>query len=369
MSDQKNLLFVILFIIILKINGYSNVIASYYGVSEFLIDSNGWKIEMYSYHNDTVHIDSSYFMTTVEDTVFFKKQTIIFSDSSGDEYDPALCVLTNNNLREELLINRKQDKIQVHGPDNYFEENHNRISYGNSQFPPPPENGQSICYYLHDPCSPFLDNSPTIGRINDSRNAKGEVLFNIVDSNSEPLKNIYIYCPWESVTYVRRIGVSDNEGEIKLDFISGKHELYFSPVDSLKDVMYFFQEPNHIKEYIIVYPETTNTVNVQIPDSILTQIDRPQPAIPITDKYRLSNNYPNPFNRSTTFTYQIPIDDYIEIKLFNLQGRLVKTLESGFKTAGRYKVGLAAPNLSSGIFFYRLETANETITRKCMFLK
>ena len=352
---------------------FGNIMPSY-GISEFMFDSTGWKIELYSHWKDSLNIDSSYYLTSLEDTAYFSIDTLKYFSPNGNEYDPVLSVITNSSLYSDLEINERQDTIRIHGPEFYvdsLQENEsignrsNQIYFGFSSFPPSPDKEQSICYYLNSPCSPFLDNSPTIGQVNDNLDAQAALEFSVYDSNEEPLEDISIYC-YRGYTYVHRMGSSDQNGELLVDFISGKHAFIFSPVDTLIDEMRFYQKSNYIKKHLVIYPETTKTVDVQIPDSILSQVNFPE-SIP--EKYKLSDNYPNPFNSSTFFTYQIPIDDYVEINLYDIRGRLIKNLESGFKTAGKYKIDFVAKNLNSGIFFYRLETGNKTITKKCMFLK
>jgi len=88
------------------------------------------------------------------------------------------------------------------------------------------------------------------------------------------------------------------------------------------------------------------------------------PARPV-----LYQNYPNPFNPSTTITYQLPKREYIELLLYNALGQKIETLISGIQNPGLHKEDISLPQLSSGIYFYRLKTNNFTETRKCVVLK
>ena len=65
-------------------------------------------------------------------------------------------------------------------------------------------------------------------------------------------------------------------------------------------------------------------------------------------------NYPNPFNPSTIITFQIPEAGLVSLKVYDLLGREVATLVDEHKTAGSYDVEFNASELSSGVYFYKI---------------
>ncbi|MBE2256170.1 MAG: T9SS type A sorting domain-containing protein [Ignavibacteria bacterium] len=75
--------------------------------------------------------------------------------------------------------------------------------------------------------------------------------------------------------------------------------------------------------------------------------------IPI--EYKLNQNYPNPFNPITNISYQIANEGFVTLKVFDLLGREITTLVNEVKTPGIFEVSFNGSNLSSGIYFYRLE--------------
>jgi len=77
--------------------------------------------------------------------------------------------------------------------------------------------------------------------------------------------------------------------------------------------------------------------------------------IGVPQKFDLAQNYPNPFNPSTKINFALPKDGNVVISVFDNSGRLVSTITEGFKTAGYYSVDFSAANLSSGVYFYKLE--------------
>ena len=81
----------------------------------------------------------------------------------------------------------------------------------------------------------------------------------------------------------------------------------------------------------------------------------------------LEQNYPNPFNPATTIGYHLPQAGRVTLSVFDLLGREIAVLESGFKTAGRHTVRFDGENLPSGVYFYRLR-AGESLSQKRMIL-
>ena len=90
----------------------------------------------------------------------------------------------------------------------------------------------------------------------------------------------------------------------------------------------------------------------------------------LPQEYFLSQNYPNPFNSTTKINYALPIESKVTIKIFNVLGQEVSTLiHNEIQLAGEYTVIYDASNLSSGIYFYRLQSSNFNQVMKMMLLK
>jgi hypothetical protein len=85
----------------------------------------------------------------------------------------------------------------------------------------------------------------------------------------------------------------------------------------------------------------------------------------------LAQNYPNPFNPSTVIKYSVPYKTHITLQVYNLQGKLISTLVNEVKQPGEYAVqfGSASGKLSSGVYFYKLQSENSVQTRKMLLVK
>ncbi len=92
-------------------------------------------------------------------------------------------------------------------------------------------------------------------------------------------------------------------------------------------------------------------------------------VIGVPSEFSLSQNFPNPFNPSTVINFDIPNDANVTIALFDMQGKLVRVLSDGFKTAGYYSLNINAAGLPSGTYFYRLSSGKFTASKRLMLVK
>jgi hypothetical protein len=89
----------------------------------------------------------------------------------------------------------------------------------------------------------------------------------------------------------------------------------------------------------------------------------------IPDKFYLNQNFPNPFNPSTKIKFGLKKQSDVSLYVYDALGRLVKTLIKSSQPAGNYEVEFNAQELSSGIYFYKLETEDFTSLKKMVFIK
>lgn len=86
-------------------------------------------------------------------------------------------------------------------------------------------------------------------------------------------------------------------------------------------------------------------------------------------EFAVGGNYPNPFNATTTILFQLPTQSEITLEVFNMLGQKVTTLAEGTYNAGDHTVAWDAGNHASGMYFYRLSTPDNVITKRMTLLK
>ena len=89
----------------------------------------------------------------------------------------------------------------------------------------------------------------------------------------------------------------------------------------------------------------------------------------IPEDYALFQNYPNPFNPSTLIQFALPRESYVNLEVFNALGEKVEVLVSEEMSAGTYKYEWNAEDLTSGIYFYRLQAGGFIDTKKMILLR
>lgn len=87
------------------------------------------------------------------------------------------------------------------------------------------------------------------------------------------------------------------------------------------------------------------------------------------NEFYLSQNFPNPFNPSTSINFTLPEGDFISLEVYNIIGEKVKTLINEFKTSGIHTIQFEADALTSGTYLYVLRTPTITQTKKMQLVK
>ena len=109
--------------------------------------------------------------------------------------------------------------------------------------------------------------------------------------------------------------------------------------------------------------DTSNWVSSEAP---ITDIHNSQLNYPYT--VQLEQNYPNPFNPTTQISYSLLKSDFVSLKIYNTLGQEIQTLVNEYEITGVHTVRFDSKNLSSGIYFYRLQVGNNFIQTKKMIL-
>ena len=85
--------------------------------------------------------------------------------------------------------------------------------------------------------------------------------------------------------------------------------------------------------------------------------------------YALEQNYPNPFNPTTRINFQLPENNFISLKIYDIRGNLVTSLISGVMEAGYHSVYWDASGVASGVYFYRITSGSFVSSKKMILMK
>ena len=166
-------------------------------------------------------------------------------------------------------------------------------------------------------------------------------------------------------------GLANDSVVVFLSILDGQ------PVDSIDlerkifNPKFFYTDNNHdILNLMGTSNDTSFVFQFLTPTDVPEHPDRPTNP----ESFKLSNNYPNPFNPSTTIDYYVPFRSNITLSVYNLLGQKVATLVDGVKGKGHYQVewmgvNQAGQQVASGIYLYRLETDNYSESKKMLLLK
>jgi hypothetical protein len=123
---------------------------------------------------------------------------------------------------------------------------------------------------------------------------------------------------------------------------------------------------------IVVVPEReeifTYFGNFEITDMVIanshSEIKMSMPRI-----FELTQAYPNPFNPSTSISLHMPVNGYVSVEVYDLNGRIVQTLLSGMQSEGDYNIVWNAANQSSGMYLIRATMEKQKAIQKVLLLK
>ena len=106
----------------------------------------------------------------------------------------------------------------------------------------------------------------------------------------------------------------------------------------------------------------------------MTNIDDTRKISTVISKFKLLQNYPNPFNPTTSIEYTIPRKGSVEIKIYNVNGILINSINHEYTQPGNYAINWDGKNnlgnsVASGLYFYQAKFENSIISKRMIFIK
>ena len=220
-------------------------------------------------------------------------------------------------------------------------------------------------------------------------------LWGAVDAGGKPEK--YAMAPFNT-DYPSSVFVSQDQVALEsvcLDFLQGMYPTGNPQIDGVDDYLRQAADPTRWPADVVYDPENDGTplkslgihehwnnsiekkysrdlgLNIGIELIRLSNATTTSVAHDIVrpTEYSLSQNYPNPFNPATTISYSIPKNSIVDLKVFDVSGKEVATLENGERASGTYQVTFDGKLLASGVYYYRLVADDFVSTKKLVLIK
>lgn len=172
----------------------------------------------------------------------------------------------------------------------------------------------------------------------------------ILDKNNLPVKDAIIYITRGNDYF--GYGITDANGKYRINNI---------PTGDFILVAHKLANQSQVKPITI----NENGLDVNFVMNKLTDNN----VVNAPAEFKLTQNFPNPFNPTTTIKYNIASNNNVSLKIYNSVGQLVATLVEGMQEAGSYEISFNAENLSSGVYYYRLDAGSFTETKKMSLIK
>ena len=107
---------------------------------------------------------------------------------------------------------------------------------------------------------------------------------------------------------------------------------------------------------------------------VVTSIDHKYNPYTVVKTHELFNNYPNPFNPRTTIEFNLINPTVVSVKIYNVNGKLIKNLVNDFYNSGTYQVSwngtdLSGNKVASGVYYYQFQAGNTSLSKKMLIVK
>lgn len=172
---------------------------------------------------------------------------------------------------------------------------------------------------------------------------------------------------WQTATELNNSGFEiergnglNNEDELiykKIAFVNGAE-------NSMSNKKYSYSDHlNTAGKYLYRLKQIDNDGTYKISSAVVVNFN------PLIKGYTLEQNYPNPFNPSTMIRYHLGKSEIVKLTVFSSLGESVSMLVDEFQSEGDHEISFSAENISSGVYFYELNTGSARIIKKMTILK
>jgi len=274
--------------------------------------------------------------------------------------DSGYVVINSGNTTGGFSLNDSFETIKISPPDESFLPDSLSIFFlldSFSIFLPPEGKSPALCNeFVPDPGDTeyfdqilyfYWDSSPTMGYENNDQHSWGTIEGEVWDRDNQPICGALIKAfQQNSINAVEpNSAYSNSEGQFQLDDLIPGPYMLIAQVDTFSDTI-----------WVNLFSDETIEVNFTFPQYLPKRL-------------LLFPNCPNPFNSSTEIRYFLPKAGLVRLTVYNILGQRVVTLFAGFQEAGYKSLSWKPRELSSGIYFCRIQTQRGEATKRMILLR
>lgn len=192
--------------------------------------------------------------------------------------------------------------------------------------------------------------------------SREELLFEVAEINQTSTMRFTLFCGGSPVT-IEDVNV-DNDA-YRLDF---NFDTPYTLMPGTTETIEVEFTPTADEFYEAVVTFTTDDADPPVVHlTNTTDVESDGSTLP--NQYNLGEAYPNPFNATAVIPFALPAKSEVTLAVFDISGRKVATLVSGIMDAGNHSVSFDAGSLANGIYIYKLEAADFSLSRKVALIK
>ena len=179
--------------------------------------------------------------------------------------------------------------------------------------------------------------------------------------------NVNFKCELVNAFTNQVVGTFDNITYNKFNVQESANPSYLVDCSGIESGSYYLKLTTDVNDSVNLFISEIQRDNISLEKSNLLVRDFKGERTPVI--YYLEQNFPNPFNPSTTIRYQIPQDGFVTLKIYDILGSEIATLVNEEKTAGKYEINFNASVLASGVYIYNIQSGSFTNSKKMLLLK
>lgn len=183
-----------------------------------------------------------------------------------------------------------------------------------------------------------------------------------LSSFTAAIQNKAVVLNWVTATEINNYGFEVEKSFDKVNWNKIAFKNGYGNSNSVKDYTYTDNEITKNGIYYYRLKQIDNNGDFEYSNIVEVNVN-----IPI--KFEVSQNYPNPFNPVTNISFNLPEANNVTLYIFNAIGQQIKTINAGYKEAGKHTIEFDGSSLNSGVYFYKVEAGNNSMIRKMALIK